>query len=31
MAETMKCFIMKKIGEVGFMDKPIPDLVKKIC
>ena len=25
MAGTMKCFVMKKIGEVGFMAKPIPE------
>jgi threonine dehydrogenase-like Zn-dependent dehydrogenase len=25
MAKTMKTFVMKKIGEVGFMEKPIPD------
>lgn len=25
MAKTMKTFVMKKIGEVGFMDKPIPE------
>ncbi len=24
MADMMKTFVMKKIGEVGFMDKPIP-------
>lgn len=24
MAKTMKTFVMKKIGEVGFMDKPMP-------
>lgn len=24
MAQTMKAFVMKKIGEVGMMDKPIP-------
>ncbi len=24
MADKMKAFVMKKIGEVGFMDKPIP-------
>jgi len=25
MPETMKCFVMKRIGEVGVMEKPIPD------
>lgn len=25
MAGTMKAFVMKRIGEVGFMEKPIPD------
>lgn len=25
MADTMKAFVMKRIGEVGFMDKPIPE------
>lgn len=24
MAETMKTFVMKKLGEVGFMEKPVP-------
>jgi threonine dehydrogenase-like Zn-dependent dehydrogenase len=29
MAEKMmKAFVMKKIGEVGFMDKPVPKIVK---
>jgi len=23
--ETMKAFVMKKIGEVGMMEKPVPD------
>jgi isopropanol dehydrogenase (NADP+) len=25
MAETMKAFVMKRIGEVGFMEKPVPE------
>ncbi len=25
MARTMKAFVMKRIGEVGFMEKPVPD------
>ncbi len=25
MARTMKAFVMKRIGEVGFLDKPIPE------
>ncbi|HNC82139.1 MAG TPA: alcohol dehydrogenase catalytic domain-containing protein, partial [Nitrospira sp.] len=26
MAQTMKAFVMKKLGSVGMMEKPIPDL-----
>jgi isopropanol dehydrogenase (NADP+) len=25
MSEKMKCFVMKAIGEVGFMEKPVPE------
>jgi D-arabinose 1-dehydrogenase-like Zn-dependent alcohol dehydrogenase len=25
MARTMKAFVMKRIGEVGLMEKPIPE------
>ena len=25
MAQTMKAFVMKKLGSVGMMEKPIPD------
>jgi isopropanol dehydrogenase (NADP+) len=25
MARTMKAFVMKRIGEVGFMEKPVPE------
>jgi len=25
MAQTMKAFVMKKVGEVGMMEKPVPD------